>query len=87
MKDNDSPSVVRKDSSRPGTGLFGKSSYKFWVLAAVLLLAFWSMFTGSVTLKWSAGNLSRIYDDFNSPSYDDLDILVCRFCLFLCSFW
>ncbi|PON60299.1 hypothetical protein TorRG33x02_285210 [Trema orientale] len=76
MKDNDSPLLLRKEySSRPATGFFGKSSYKFWVLAAVLLLAFWSMFTGSVTLKWSAGNLSRIYDDFSSPSYDDLDIL------------
>lgn len=73
MKENDPP-VVRRESSRGG--LLGKtSSYKFWVLAALLLLAFWSMFTGSVTLKWSVGNLSRISDDFSSPNYDDLDIL------------
>ncbi|KAF4347281.1 hypothetical protein CsatB_008705 [Cannabis sativa] len=80
MKDTDSqslPMVTRRESPRPPvTRFFGKSSYKFWVIAAVLLLAFWSMFTGSVTLKWSTGNLSRIYDDFNSPTYDDdLDIL------------
>ncbi|EXC07278.1 hypothetical protein L484_021185 [Morus notabilis] len=75
MKENDLPVLVRKESSR-SAGLPGKSfSYKFWVLFAVLLLAFWSMFTGSVTLKWSAGNLSRFSDDFSSPNYDDLDIL------------
>ncbi|XP_030545446.1 uncharacterized protein LOC115751642 [Rhodamnia argentea] len=56
--------------------LFGKSTYKFWVLAAILLLAFWSMLTGSVTLKWSAGNLARFSSDLlDSPSYEDLDIL------------
>ncbi|XP_062097721.1 uncharacterized protein LOC133803635 [Humulus lupulus] len=75
MKDTDSLPLLRRESPRPVTRFFGKSSYKFWVIAALLLLAFWSMFTGSVTLKWSAGNLSRIYDNFNSPTYDDLDIL------------
>ncbi|KAF8022836.1 hypothetical protein BT93_F0374 [Corymbia citriodora subsp. variegata] len=56
--------------------LFGKSSYKFWVLAAILLLAFWSMLTGSVTLKWSAGNLARFSSDLlRSPSFEDLDVL------------
>ncbi|KAI6688013.1 hypothetical protein NL676_024841 [Syzygium grande] len=56
--------------------LFGKSTYKFWVLAAILLLAFWSMLTGSVTLKWSAGNVARFSADLlDSPSYEDLDIL------------
>lgn len=55
--------------------LFGKGRYKFWALAAILLLAFWSMFTGTVTLKWSAGNLNRISDDIDSPIHDDLDVL------------
>ncbi|KAL5558066.1 hypothetical protein UlMin_034277 [Ulmus minor] len=65
--------TVKKESS-PG-GLLGKGRYKLWVLAALVLLAFWSMVTGSVTLKWSAGNLARLSDDFKSPNYDDLDIL------------
>ncbi|KAH7524079.1 hypothetical protein FEM48_Zijuj06G0080700 [Ziziphus jujuba var. spinosa] len=65
--------VVRKESSE--SGVLGKSGYKFWVLAAILLLAFWSMLTGSVTLKWSAGNLARFSDDFGSLNLDDLDIL------------
>lgn len=69
-----SSSSVRKDTSE--TGLFGKSRYKFWVLAAILLLAFWSMLTGSVTLKWSAGNLARFSDEFDLTNFDDLDILV-----------
>lgn len=56
-------------------GLFGKGRYKFWALAAILLLAFWSMFTGSVTLKWSAGNLARASDDIDAPIHGDLDVL------------
>ncbi|VVA22980.1 PREDICTED: unknown [Prunus dulcis] len=82
------PTVFRKDtspsssssssSSSPsskGRSFLDKTRYKFWVLAAILLLAFWSMFTGSVTLKWSAGNLTRLSDDLDLPSFDDLDIL------------
>lgn len=73
--------TLKKDTS--DGALFGKTRYKFWVLAAILLLAFWSMFTGSVTLKWSTGNLSRLNDDLNSPIRDDdLDILVLLFLLF-----
>lgn len=56
-------------------GLFGKGRYKFWALAAILLLAFWSMFTGTVTLRWSAGNLNRLSDDLDTPLRDDLDVL------------
>lgn len=77
------PTVFRKDaspsSSSPssrGRSFLDKTRYKFWVLAAILLLAFWSMFTGSVTLRWSAGNLTRLSDDWDLPSFDDLDILV-----------
>lgn len=63
----------RKENSNPT--LFGRGRYKFWALAAILLLAFWSMFTGTVTLRWSAGNLSRFSDEFDIPLYDDLDVL------------
>ncbi|MBA0859430.1 hypothetical protein Goshw_006796 [Gossypium schwendimanii] len=64
---------VKKESS--DSSLFGKGRYKFWALAAILLLAFWSMFTGTVTLRWSAGNLNRFLDDFDSHIHGDLDVL------------
>ncbi|XP_062021819.1 uncharacterized protein LOC133738319 [Rosa rugosa] len=73
--------LIRKPESSPSSSskaarLFVvKNRYKFWALAAILLLAFWSMFTGSVTLRWSAGNLTGLSDQLNLPSYDDLDIL------------
>ncbi|BFG17821.1 hypothetical protein CerSpe_040950 [Prunus speciosa] len=73
-----SPSSSSSSSSSPsskGRSFLDKTRYKFWVLAAILLLAFWSMFTGSVTLRWSAGNLTRLSDDFDLPSFEDLDIL------------
>lgn len=70
-----STTTVKKDNSE--AGLFGRSrSYKFWALVAIILLAVWSMFTGSVTLKWSAGNLTRFSDTADSLILDDLDILV-----------
>ncbi|OMO75062.1 hypothetical protein COLO4_26332 [Corchorus olitorius] len=85
MKDQDSPAAtypsqqqttvsMKKDSSGV-TGFFGKSGYKIWVLAAILLLAFWSMFTGSVSLKWSSGDLTRLSDDSDFTIHDDLDVL------------
>lgn len=86
MKDDDtSLSSSKKDSS--DASLFGKGRYKFWALAAILLLAFWSMFTGTVTLRWSAGNLNRLSEDLDTPLHDDLDVLVSTlFVLFdLCS--
>ncbi|GMJ15398.1 hypothetical protein HRI_005209000 [Hibiscus trionum] len=65
-----------KDSSgSPIAGLLGKSRYKFWVLAAILLLAFWSMFTGSVSLKWSSGNLDTLSHDPDFSLREDLDVL------------
>ncbi|XWS29311.1 hypothetical protein CRYUN_Cryun24cG0018100 [Craigia yunnanensis] len=64
---------VKKESS--DSSLFGKGRYKFWALAAILLLAFWSMLTGTVTLRWSAGNLDRLSDDLDSPINNDLDVL------------
>ena len=79
MKDDDSlPTTtalsVKKETS--DSVLFGKGRYKFWALAAILLLAFWSMLTGTVTLRWSAGNLNSLVDDIDSPIRDDLDVLV-----------
>uniref|UniRef100_A0A6M2EKN4 Uncharacterized protein n=1 Tax=Populus davidiana TaxID=266767 RepID=A0A6M2EKN4_9ROSI len=65
--------TVKKETS--DSGLFGKVRYKFWALAAILLLAFWSMFTGTVTLRWSAGNLNSLADDIDTPIRDDRDVL------------
>ncbi|PSR99721.1 Protein of unknown function DUF1195 protein [Actinidia chinensis var. chinensis] len=61
----------KKEGSNGGL-ILGKGRYKLWALAAILSLALWSVFTGTVTLKWSAGNLS---DHFHSPILHDLDIL------------
>ncbi|KAI3726482.1 hypothetical protein L1987_66279 [Smallanthus sonchifolius] len=57
--------------------IFGRGRYKFWALAAIILLAFWSMLTGTVTLRFSAGNLNQFSDDFAGGSSigDDFDIL------------
>ncbi|KAI3969831.1 hypothetical protein MKX01_038299 [Papaver californicum] len=60
--------------------LFGKGKFKFWVLAAIVLLAFCSIFTGTITLKWSSSSgilnhLSQDDDFINSPILDDLDVL------------
>ncbi|XP_042962685.1 uncharacterized protein LOC122296953 isoform X1 [Carya illinoinensis] len=78
MKDDDAlPTMTtpncKKESS--DSSLFGKGRYKFWAFAAILLLAFWSMLTGTVTLRWSAGNLNRLSDDLDNPIRDDLDVL------------
>ncbi|KAK9023203.1 hypothetical protein V6N11_003429 [Hibiscus sabdariffa] len=67
------PSTAKKDGSV--TGFFGKNGYKFWVLASILLLAFWSMFTGFVSLKCSCGDLTTISDGFDLSVHDDLDVL------------
>ncbi|KAL8118001.1 uncharacterized protein LOC141723492 [Apium graveolens] len=69
-------SIAKKDTSI-SSGLFDRGRYKFWALAAILLLAFWSMFTGTVTLRWSSatGNLNRFSDDFQTPLHRDLDVL------------
>ncbi|KAH9609027.1 hypothetical protein KSS87_020644 [Heliosperma pusillum] len=85
MKDEDSLLPITTTSSSSSNKkdlpsdhhavIFGKGRYKFWALAAILLLALWSMFTGTVTLRWSAGNLTRLSDDFDMPLLDDLDVL------------
>lgn len=82
MKDDDglptTTANMKKENSDSGL-LFGKGRYKFWALAAILLLAFWSMLTGTVTLRWSAGNLNRLSDDLDISIHDDLDVLVSSF--------
>ncbi|KAL9255536.1 hypothetical protein AKJ16_DCAP13111 [Drosera capensis] len=67
----------KKEIDGGAVSLLGKGRYKLWALGAIILLAFWSMFTGAVTLRWSAGNLNRIGDDdsLDSPLGDDLDVL------------
>nr|XP_009787249.1 PREDICTED: uncharacterized protein LOC104235226 [Nicotiana sylvestris] len=67
-------STYSKNSTSDAT-IFGRGRYKFWALAAILLLAFWSMFTGTVTLRWSAGNLNGLSDYFNVPLSDNLDVI------------
>ncbi|KAG9135188.1 hypothetical protein Leryth_013471 [Lithospermum erythrorhizon] len=50
--------------------------FKLWALAAMSLLALWSMFTGSVTLKRSAAaNLKHVSHHFDSAFHHHLDIL------------
>lgn len=96
MKDDDplplstsAAANAKRESFDPG--LFGRGRYKIWALAAILLLAFWSMFTGTVTLRWSAGNLNPLSDDLDAPIRDDLDVLVSAFvpvlpCRVVCAF-
>lgn len=56
------------------SSVFGKTRYKLWALIVIVVLAFWSMFTGSVTLNWSSAG--ALAGDFDSPIHSDLDILV-----------
>lgn len=57
-------------------GVFGRGKYKLWALAAITLLAVWSMFTGTVTLKWSDVNLKHASTDLDPSLHSDLDVLV-----------
>lgn len=68
--------IFMRDSSSDASGLFGRGRYKFWALAAILLLAFWSMLTGTVSLRRSAGDLTRFNEDYDSPAIEYLDVLV-----------
>ncbi|KAL8114578.1 hypothetical protein AgCh_021443 [Apium graveolens] len=56
------------------SSIFGPTRYKLWALIIILILAFWSMFTGSVTLNWSTA-ATTLTDDFYYPLHSDLDIL------------
>uniref|UniRef100_A0A0D6QXQ4 Uncharacterized protein n=1 Tax=Araucaria cunninghamii TaxID=56994 RepID=A0A0D6QXQ4_ARACU len=55
--------------------LLKKGTYKFWALAIIILLAFWSMLSGSASLKWSAGNLMVFSDELDKRLQDDFDVL------------
>ncbi|TVU38006.1 hypothetical protein EJB05_11353 [Eragrostis curvula] len=55
--------------------LFGKGRHKTWALAAIALLALWSMFAASVTLRWSSGDLAATFSESSDPLIDDLDPL------------
>lgn len=57
-------------------GVFGRGKYKLWALGAITLLAVWSMFTGTVTLKWSDVNLKHASNDLDPSLHSDLDVLV-----------
>ncbi|KAK7359992.1 hypothetical protein VNO77_01964 [Canavalia gladiata] len=74
MKDDETLPIAKKEKEGPDSGLSGKFKYKFWALAAILLLAFWSMFTGTVSLRWS-GTLNTFSYDLHPPIHDDLDVL------------
>lgn len=84
MKDDDSlpmstpPLMITNKKETLDSSIFSRGRYKFWALAAIILLAFWSMLTGTVTLRFSAGNLNRLGDyDIagGSPIHEDLDVL------------
>ena len=65
----------KKDSS--DSVLFGRGRYKFFAFAALMLLAFWSMFTGTVTLRLSTEDLNRLSEDIGIPTnHESLDVLV-----------
>ncbi|KAL8511189.1 hypothetical protein ACS0TY_017856 [Phlomoides rotata] len=71
-----SSGIHRRNNSSDSSSIFGHGQYKFWALAAILMLAFWSMLTGTVTLRWSAEDLqSQVNQDYITPSVEDLDVL------------
>ncbi|CAG7885274.1 hypothetical protein BRARA_K01304 [Brassica rapa] len=78
MKEDDAlPTTATANSKKEHSEsvLFGRGRYKFYAFAALLLLAFWSMFTGTVTLRLSTGNLNRLSEDLRVRNYDHLDAL------------
>ncbi|XP_019422292.1 PREDICTED: uncharacterized protein LOC109331938 [Lupinus angustifolius] len=74
MKDEDSLPTTTTKKEHSDSVMFGKGRYKFWALAAILILALWSMFTGTVSLRWS-GNLNSLTNDIDTPIHNDLDVL------------
>ncbi|CAL0311503.1 unnamed protein product [Lupinus luteus] len=78
MKDEDgiptTKTVTIKKEKNSDWGMFGKTRYKIWALAAILILALWSMLTGTISLRWS-GNLNSLTNDIDTPIHDDLDVL------------
>ncbi|CAN4080045.1 unnamed protein product [Withania somnifera] len=62
-------------SKKETSSIVGRARYKFWAFAAILLFAFWSMLTGTVTLHWSAVDLTAISQEIDIPLPQDLDVL------------
>ncbi|GAB2224872.1 hypothetical protein Droror1_Dr00005650 [Drosera rotundifolia] len=64
-------------SSPSFTTLLGKDRFKLFALAALLLLALWSMFAGSLTLNSSPTNPSSIpfNDDIGGIGISEFDVL------------
>ncbi|CAH2076393.1 unnamed protein product [Thlaspi arvense] len=88
MKEDDAlPTTTTATSTATGTAMgnskkdnsdsvfFGRGRYKFWAFGAILLLALWSMFTGTVTLRLSTGDLNQLSDDLPIQNYENLDVL------------
>nr|GEW22892.1 aldehyde dehydrogenase [Tanacetum cinerariifolium] len=73
MKNEDPPHPLPISSSSPNNNNKKESIYKFYALAAIILLAFWSMLTGTLTLNFSVGNLNN--NDILSTTTHDLDVL------------
>lgn len=71
-----SSAIAHSKKESPGSVVFGRSRYKFWALAAMLMLSFWSILTGTVTLRWSAGNLNTVSHDIDIAIHEDLDVIV-----------
>ncbi|XP_062189140.1 uncharacterized protein LOC133892405 [Phragmites australis] len=72
------PAAATKISILVSSGegaVFGKGRYKTWALAAIALLALWSMFAASVSLRWSSGDLAATFGDASDPLIDVLDPL------------
>ena len=76
MEEGDALPKANSKKEHSESVLFGRGRYKFYAFAALLLLAFWSMFTGTVTLRLSIGNLNRLSEDLGVRNYDHLDALV-----------
>lgn len=77
LRKETSSAAVASNGSDHSSPCFSRGRYKFWALGAILLLAFWSMLTGTVTLRLSAANLNHLSnrDSFDAPLPDDLDAL------------
>ncbi|XP_051214730.1 uncharacterized protein [Lolium perenne] len=70
------PAAVSSVGGAAEAAVLGKGRYKVWALAAIALLALWSMSAASVSLRWSAGDLAAFGSgDLDAPLRDDLDSL------------
>ncbi|XP_071703708.1 uncharacterized protein [Rutidosis leptorrhynchoides] len=68
MKDDEplpisSPTILISSKKETLDWTITKRRYKFWAFTAIILLAFWSMLSGTVSLRFSAGNLNGLSDD------------------------